>query len=65
MCLPDVHQLEIGVVHEARGVQGRVGSFAPKPVMGKAAEFAIDEWDEIVQSIGVTLAPSTKQPSDL
>jgi hypothetical protein len=33
--------------------------------MGEAPEFAVDEGDEIVQSIGVTLAPSTKQPSDL
>jgi uncharacterized protein (TIGR02246 family) len=56
-----VDQLEVRLVNERRGVQRRARILVPKAIMGDSAQVLVDERDELVQRVSVSLAPALEQ----
>jgi hypothetical protein len=60
-----VHQLEVRLVNQRRGVQRRARIVMPKPEMGDAPQVVVQQGHELVQRFPVSLAPALQQLGDV
>ena len=58
-------ELEVGLVHEAGGVERLAGAVAPEVAVGDAPELVVDERHEAVESAGLAVAHRLQQERDL
>ena len=57
-----VHELQVRVVDQRRGVQRRTGGLAAEPSMGHAAQLAVHERHQAIQRFAIAVTPLTQQP---
>ncbi len=56
-----VDQAQVGFMDQGRGLQAMSGSLAPHVMMREAAEFRIDDWDQVFECIVVPSGPGAQQ----
>ena len=50
-------QAQVGLVDEGGGLQGVIGALLAQVISGQAAQFAIDDREQLVEGFTVSLAP--------
>jgi hypothetical protein len=60
-----IYQLQIGVVNQSRRVQRLFGAFASQALMREAPKLLIDQGDEAIQRLSISVTPSAEKTCDV
>jgi hypothetical protein len=59
-----IHQAQVSLVHQSRGLEQVFRAFATHVIRGQAAQFTIDDWYQLVERGLISATPLGKQVRD-